>query len=69
MGASTGLRVSKQRIVSVSGTKVTIKSTNRTLQGTPIGFFVIINNKRYFSNLLDRQEAEEQALAKWKQKQ
>jgi hypothetical protein len=62
----------RQRTIQVDGQKVTIKSRNRSNVGNFCGFHVWINGgnksiERMHVNRLFRDEAEDFALARWKQ--
>jgi hypothetical protein len=64
-----GNHTTKQRTFSVDGKKITIKSTNRTINGNPNGFYVYINGERFYSNRLERNIAEDNCYAQWVKKQ
>ena len=57
--------MTKQRTITVDGKKITIKSKPATYVGNQRGWYVFINDNKYFSNKLVRIEAEESVLEKF----
>ena len=58
----------RQQTLTVEGRKIKIVSQVRlSKQGNFAGYNVDINGERYFSNVLERQDAVDRAYVKWVQ--
>jgi len=54
-----------QQTIEIEGKKVKIVSRRRHYMGNPCGYFVFINDIRYFVNCLRQDDARTRALARW----
>ena len=59
------MKAMRQRTFKVGNEKVTIKSTPRTYTGNFCGWYVWINDKKYFCNILEREKAIDHTYSKW----
>lgn len=58
----------KQQTFTVDGKKVKIVSQRKlSHQGNFVGYNIDINGQRYFSNVLDREDAIDKSYVKWVQ--
>ena len=60
--------MTKQRTITVDEKKIKIKSRQRSSVGNHAGFHVWVNDTKFYSNRLHRQEAEDFAYAQWVKK-
>jgi len=55
----------KQRTFYVDGQKIQIKSRPQSYAGNFSGWYVFVNGKKHFVNVLERETAEDVAFIKW----
>jgi len=59
------MSTTKQRTFKINNNKVTIKSRPQTYCRNLSGWYVFINDSKYFVNTLERKVAEDIAYGKW----